>query len=136
MPRSESDILAMAPVKVKLGAKEYDIPAPPIPHSQAWRKKLIDVMGEIALFEALTSAASGEDSKTVSKMMTSVLLEFPDKLMQMVFEAGPDLPKEEIMQSATEEQMAIAYSQLMAVMFPCLPEARATLKMMRSRATQ
>lgn len=135
--RSESEILTMAPIKVKLGANTYDIPAPPIPKSQAWREKLLAVMGEIALFQAITAASSDQasNSQAVSDMMTSVLMQFPQKLIEMVFAAGPDLPREEIMQSATEEQMAIAFSQVMAVMFPCLPEARATMKVMRSRAS-
>jgi hypothetical protein len=70
----------------------------------------------------------GVDSKAFANGLTGALIEFPEKIIDLVFAYAPELPKEELLGSeeapgkATEEQFAHAFSQIMGVAYPFLPQ--------------
>lgn len=129
--RSESDMLAKVPIKVTLGEKLYDIPVLTILPSRKWRIKLNETMGQIV--NGFTSIGSANTSEAVSQGLTSALLRFPEKVAEMLFDyAGESLPQDEVLESATEEQLATAFSAVMQVAYPFLPQLTTVMKTMRT----
>jgi hypothetical protein len=116
-PRTEDDILARTPLSAKLGDKSYEIPLLAVTPQRKWRKKLF-----AELVPVLESFNSKVDVKSMETGLTAALLTFPEKLCEMVFAYAPELPAEEILESATEEQIATAFSSIMAVAFPFVPQ--------------
>ena len=106
--RTEEQILAKEPLKAKLGDKEYDLPILPVLKMAAWRKKLIIVANEIGGL-GVSLAALG-----------TAYIAFPEKVVDLVFAYAPELPKKEILKSATEEQFAEVFSSIIPVAFPFL----------------
>jgi hypothetical protein len=130
-PRTEDEILARTPLKVKLGEKEYDVPLLAVMAQREWRKKLFAELAPIlASFNFQVNGAS------MVQGLTASLLNFPDKLAEMVFAYAPDLPKDEILAQATEEQIAHAFSAIMAVAFPFLPQLGMMTQILKTAAPQ
>jgi hypothetical protein len=125
-PRSEDDILARTPLSVKLGDKEYAIPILAVTPTRAWRKNLFAELAPI-----LDSFSVRADGKSMANGLTAALLSFPEKLTDLVFAYAPDLPKEEILATATEEQIASAFSAIQAVAFPFLPQLGMVTQLLR-----
>lgn len=104
--RTEEQILTRAPIKAKLGDKEYDLPILPVIKMAAWRKKFIEVTNEFAGV-GVTLALVGQ-----------AFIAMPEKIADLVFAYHPALPKKEILKTATEEQLAAVLSQIIPVAFP------------------
>jgi hypothetical protein len=152
--RTESDILAKAPIKVKLGDKDYKIPVLTVLPAREWRIKLDTALGDIVRnFQPAPTA----DTNAFSTGLTGALIHFPEKVVDLVFlyrtyglvadmvvkEAipddqryarfleliaqsplpeAPDFPHNSILANSTEEQLAAAFSAVMAVAYPFLPQ--------------
>lgn len=123
MPRTEAEMISKAPIKVKLGDKEYKIPVLTILPSREWRIKLNDELaGIVEAFKPVENA----DSTAFGRGLASALIGFPEKMADLVFAyAGALLPKEEILKEATEEQIGTAFSAIMEVAYPLVPLAQA-----------
>ena len=130
--RSESDILAKAPIKVKLGDKEYKIPLLTVLPAREWRIRLnTELAGLTGSFTDVEAA----DATAVAKGMTFALIQFPEKLAELVFAySGDTLPKDEILAAATEEQLASAFSAVMQVAYPFLPQLATVTQVMRANS--
>lgn len=129
MPRTEAEMISKAPVKVKLGAKDYDIPVLTILPSREWRIKLNEAMASILASFDFTEHA---DAENLGHGLTSALIRFPEKMADLIFAyAGDVLPKDEILATASEEQIGTAFSRIMEVAFPLVP-----LKMAMKAAQQ
>jgi hypothetical protein len=79
--RTEDDILSRAPILVKLGDKEYSIPLLAVMAQREWRKKYVAELAPI--FDSLEYNTL--DLKSFVAGVTSCLLQFPDKLIDLVF---------------------------------------------------
>jgi len=130
-PRTEDDILSHAPISVKLGDKDYSIPLLAVQAQREWRKKLFAELAPILAAFNLTVEA-----KTMAAGLTASLLTFPEKLVDLVFLYAPGLPKDEILASATEEQIAVAFSAIMAVAFPFVPQLGMVRSLLRANLPQ
>jgi hypothetical protein len=128
--RTEDDILSRAPIVVKLGDKEYSIPLLAVMAQREWRKTLF-----AELVPILDSFKSKVDGKSIQTGLAAALLNFPEKLCDLLFAYVPDLPKEEILANATEEQIASAFSAIMGVAFPFLPQLGMVTDLLRATAT-
>jgi hypothetical protein len=127
MKRTEEQVLSKAPITVRLGDEDYKIQILTIRPSQLWRQKLIEVM------TAVTNNFSGPSmGEAMSSGLVAALRQFPEKLLDLVLEYGPDLPKEKIFQEATEEQVARSFSAIMEVAFPFLPQLGMVLQLTRA----
>jgi len=107
--RTEAQKLSRAPLKVKLGDQEYELPILGITRMAEWREKMIATAKEI-----------GELGISVFSL-GEAFLAFPEKIMQLVFAYAPNLPKDKILNpdnGATEEQFALAFSEIESVAFP------------------
>jgi hypothetical protein len=128
-PRTEDDILARTPLSAKLGDKDYSIPLLAVMAQREWRKNLF-----AELVPILESFNFTVDGKSMASGLTAALLTFPEKLCDLVFAYAPDLPQEEIFKSATEEQIATAFSSIMAVAFPFIPQLGMVTNLLRATA--
>jgi hypothetical protein len=128
-PRTEDDALSRAPLSVKLGDKDYSIPLLAVMAQREWRKNLFAELAPI-----LESFNFKVDGKSMATGLTATLLTFPDKLCDLVFSYAPDLPKDEILASATEEQIATAFSAIMAVAFPFVPQLGMVTNLLRANS--
>src|ERR1035441_7952907 len=112
--RSEEQVLTKAPLKVKLGNEDYELPILAIPRMAEWRHKVIATAKEIGGL-GVSLAGLGE-----------AFLAFPEKIMGLVFAYAPNLPQDKILdpdKGATEEQFALAFSEIESVAFPYLRQA-------------
>ena len=119
--RTESQILAQEPIKVRLGEKDYDVPLLRILAARAWRKKLVEEV------TAVSDVVKPDASTTPAFLngLAFLFLQFPEKLADLVFGYAPSLPREEIEENATEEQLAKAFGQIVEVAFPFVGELKA-----------
>lgn len=113
--RTEDEILSMAPITAKFGAREYSIKPLTILKQREWRKQLSAELGVI-----VSNFSMDADKRTVVRGLTESLTDFPEKVAELIFSYAPDLPKEEILATATEEQLNTAFSAIMQVAFPFL----------------
>jgi hypothetical protein len=118
-PRSESDDHAMTPLALRLGQHDYFVPLLTNEQARQWRKQLNDSLGDIVQNFQPTP---GVDTKAFANGLTGALIEFPDKLAELVFAYGSNLPQEEIQKSASPKQIAIAFSAMMGEAYPFLPQ--------------
>lgn len=115
MERTEEQILSKAPIKVRLGDEEYDIKPLPIMKAREWRSTLVETMRGI-----VGDMAAEQCRENVGPALTAALCGFPDKVAELVFAWAPQINKEKIMEEATEEQMARAFSAVMVMAYPFL----------------
>jgi hypothetical protein len=166
--RTESDMVAKAPVKVRLGDKDYRIPVLTVLPARDWRIKLNTEFGSLTGNFKVIEAT---DSNAMASAMTFSLIEFPEKVADLIFTyrtygflwesvikegllsdlwyprflellaaeplpEAPDFPRAEILANATEEQLATAFSAVMAVAYPFLPQLTLATQVMASSATR
>jgi hypothetical protein len=126
--RSEEDILSRTPIRVRLGDKDYDIPLLGINAQRKWRQKLgVDLEAIIKNFNQRDVS-----EKAMLNGLAGALVEFPEKLADLVFAYGTELPKDEILEKATEEQIAAAFSAIMVVAFPFLAQLGLVTQLVRA----
>lgn len=126
--RSEADIISRAPVTVKLGEHEYPIRPLPINKARAWREKLVEVMKSIVADMGATA-----EPENMGPAMTASLIAFPEKVSDLVFAWAPELNKELILEEATEEQMAAAFTVIMVFAYPMLAPLVLALRVSKSQ---
>ena len=132
MKRTEEQILSKAPIEVTFGEKKYQIKPLTILRQRQWRSKLSEDLKDIVSSFERKDASSA----ALATGLTKALLEFPEKLAELVFSYDPSLPKEQILDEATEEQIALAFSAIMAVAFPFLAQLGQVTGLMRAGLSQ
>jgi hypothetical protein len=125
--RTEAEMLSRAPLKAQLGNSTYELPILGMTRAAEWRELMFKEAAEAI------SVLSGEvtDLPVLISGLNTVLLHFPKKIAELVFAYNPELPKDAILASATEEQLAVVFSAIMEVAFPFGP----ILKAMQSAIT-
>ncbi|HJZ76947.1 MAG TPA: hypothetical protein VKE51_34690 [Vicinamibacterales bacterium] len=116
-------MLAMTPIRVRLGQADYSIPVLNNRKSKEWRDKLYAALAPIVAnfdFGTINLNDNHEQvSQAMSTKLSQELIAFPTKLADLLFEyAGDVLPKEEILDNASDEQIALAFSQVAEVGYP------------------
>lgn len=107
--QSEDEVVAQSPLSMKLGGKAYDITPLTLGKAMEWRKKFAPQLSKIMAGYGMQSAAP-ED----------YLLAFVDSaelMTNVVFGYCPNLPEEEILEKATEQEMFQAFAAVMGVAF-------------------
>jgi hypothetical protein len=122
LKRSESDMLEMRPIKVRLGKKDYEIPTLNNRQAAAWRDQLYEALGPLISTFDFGGIDLNANQATVSQMMSAKLcqelIQFPEKLSDLLFAYAPSLPKDEILEAATDEQIGLAFAQVAEVGYP------------------
>jgi hypothetical protein len=104
-------------VEVIFGGKPYSVEQLPALKARAWRAQLIRSARELS--ESLFRPTNGHDEHFFAGLATAYL-GFPDKLREMLFAYGVELPQEEITAVATDDELITAFAAVMRVAFPYL----------------
>jgi hypothetical protein len=126
--RSEEEVVAKKPLTVTLGSTKYSIQLLGITPQQEWRVKLTE-----SLFPVLDSFAAKTLKEALVGGLTGALMKFPQELIKLLFEYAPDLPKDKIMLEATEEQVALAFTAIMSVAYPFVPQLTTVTSLWRTK---
>lgn len=105
---------------ITLGGKDYPIRPLKLGDARRWRERVVPVMLEVTG----TMDASLSDPSALRQ----ALLNAPERLAEIVFSYAPELPREEIMESATEEELGAAFNQVMVAAFRPLMSMAGTVK--------
>lgn len=129
--RTDDEILSKAPIKVRFGAIEYDIAPLTLGPARKWREGFTGEMRNV--LESFQGEAAKE---TIPPALTSALIQFPEKIAEMVFSYAPNLAaqRENILDEATEEQMAFAFGRIMRLAFPYLAHLGTVTQVLRAKA--
>lgn len=129
--RTEEDVIAMRPVQVTLGTKEYPLKPLTIDQADAWRQSLDTEMQEVMReFEGESDLKSA-----IPASLAGALIRFPKKILQMVFLFSPEIKEheEEIKAEASEEQVALAFGRMMSLAYPFVAHLGVVTQVMRSK---
>jgi len=117
VPRTDAQMLGQLPIKLFFGEQTYDVKVLTVIKNREWKEKLAVkfgvIIGQLDAPAEISNFLGG---------LTMALIQMPDKLAEMVFEYAPDLPKEDILKIATDEQICLAFSEIMQVAYPFLAQ--------------
>lgn len=105
----------MNSINLTFGGKDYEVPQLSAIKSRAWRESLISSARLLA--QSLFKETNGHDEEFFAGLGISYLA-FPDKLAELIFAYAPQLPREEILLRATDDELIVAFSSLMKAAFP------------------
>jgi hypothetical protein len=133
-PRSESDIIKKT-LTLKFGEKEYQVPVLRMRKAAEWRKEYFERTKEVSSAMIVDNIDDkGHLNKAIGNALTGALIAFPEKIPELVFSYATTLPKEEIMESAYDEEFANAFAQIWQVAFsPFLANLGTVLEMQRAQ---
>lgn len=114
MERTDTQKLNREPIKVVLGNKEYTISPKPIFVSRKWKQKALPVVEK---FEGLFKIDLSNNAETIPAIKEFIFI-VTDELIDLVFDWETDLPKDLIMNSATEEELLEAAIVVIGLAFP------------------
>jgi hypothetical protein len=120
--RSESDMLAMAPIKIRLGMTDYEVPVLTNKKASEWREKLYTRLAPLVSAMDYGGIDLNSNRQTVSAAMsqklTQELLQFPLELKTLAQEFAPNVLTDEVFDEATDEQICLAFAQIAEVGYP------------------
>ena len=133
--RSESDVL-LKELKLSFGEKEYVVPVLRMKAAAKWREEYFKRTKEV--FDTMPAKFEGDQKElatAIGRGLMGALLEFPDKVPELVFSYAPSLPQEEILQAAFDQEFSRAFAQIWQVAFaPFLGSLGMVLEMQRAQA--
>jgi hypothetical protein len=103
--------------EVVFGGQPYTVAQLPVLKARAWREQLIG--SARVLSESLFRSTNGHDEHFFAGLGTAYL-GFPDKLLEMIFAYGQELPQAEITAAATDDELIAAFAAIVRVAFPYL----------------
>lgn len=112
--RTEDEKLTQAPITVILGGKSYKVKLLPIMHSRPWRKEVVVALSSLPKYAAVNM----DDLKLFGDAINQMLVAIPDTVIDLFFGYAKDLNREEIEAIATDDEMAIAFGQVIDLGFP------------------
>lgn len=128
--RTDDQKLSMAPIKVQFGGKEYEIPVRKILNARQWREQFIQSISDIAV--ELKGGVTSVDNFVGG--FAFAFLRFPEKLADLVFAYAPDLDRKLIEAEATEEELTLAFQNIMQVAFPFASALSMAMQVMKTAA--
>lgn len=129
--RTEEEILAQAPIKMRFGAADYDVNILRFTKAREWRENAIKAVQEIVA--AHTAECATNDAFTHG--LAFFFLEFPDKMVDLILAYAVDVPRAVIENDATDEQVAFAFGQVVSIAFPFTKELATISSVMGTAAT-
>ncbi len=114
MKRTEEEIVSQARIKVILGGREYKIAPLVIRDSREWRKKVISLIVDLPQLLKVTT----KDLEGFGGALKRIMVDNPDHVIDLFFEYAKDLDRDEIEGLATEEDIEVAFEEVMQVAFP------------------
>lgn len=115
-PRGEEQIVSQAPIKVVLGGKPYDIAPLVIKESRGWREEVVKLLASLPQYASITT----ENPEQFESGINALLMVMPDRIIDLFFQYGKNLPRDEIEDEATDLELADAFQKVVDVAFPLL----------------
>jgi hypothetical protein len=112
--RTEEQKVFSDPIRVKLGGRDYEIRPLVIRQSREWRKKLASAMADLPQYMGVDASNPDKFSEALNAMMVAL----PDQVVDLFFEYAKDLPREEIEDAATDDEIAKAFGEVIKLAFP------------------
>ena len=112
--RSEADIIAQTPITVRLGDQDHQVKLLVARDSRKWREESAKLLSKLPEYAAIDT----EDPDKFSKGMSALLVNMPDKVIDLFFLYAQDLKRKEIEAVATDAQICRGFEQVAAVAFP------------------
>lgn len=118
--RTEDDILDQAAIGLVLGKHEYPVKPLTIRKGKEWRGKVAE------LLNTLSAGPLGQQAATPQGFMSGLMVaffSFPDRVLDLLYDYSPELRahRAAIEDSATDEEVVVAFSRVMAVAYPFMP---------------
>ena len=104
--RTEEEKVLQSPVKVILGGKEYEIKPLPLKYALPWCRAVIKTTITGILSKAKISTDTPDQ---FDEAMNDVLVDRPEKLIDLFFDYARDLNKDEIMETASTNEVIDAF---------------------------
>jgi hypothetical protein len=120
--RTESDMLLMAPIKIRLGKTDYLVPALNNKKAAEWRAKLYERLAPLVASFDFSGIDLNSNAPTVSSAMsqrlTEELLQFPLDLKALTQAYSPDVLTDDAFEEASDEQICLAFAHVAEVGYP------------------
>jgi len=120
--RTESDMLSMAPIKLRLGMKDFTVPVLNNRKAAAWREQLFAALAPLVAgfdFSGFDlNTAQQQVSAAMATKLSQELIAYPQRLAELLIAFSPDNLKSEDLEEATDEQICLAFSQVAEVGYP------------------
>ncbi len=112
--RTEDEIVTRASIEVILGGKTFKIAPLVIRDSRGWRKKVVSLIAPLPALVKVTM----DDEEDFGNVLTTMMVTNPDQVLDLFFEYAKELDREEIESIATDDEMAVAFQEVIKVAFP------------------
>jgi hypothetical protein len=117
--RTEAQILAKEPLTLKFGTADYQVKILGFKKAEAWRKHAVDTVKSIVAVHR--TECDSNDAFTHG--LAFFFLQFPQKMLDLIlFYAGDEIPRQAVEDEATDEQISVAFGQIIAIAFPFTKE--------------
>ena len=134
MKRTEDQQVRQAPLCLTFGEnKEYKAKLRRINSAAEWREQAITRLESVV---GTFDNASESLGAALSQGLGAALLQFPEVVSELVFSYDPELPKEEILGIASDEQMALAFSTIMEAAYPYLAPLAMSMQVVKAVRSQ
>ena len=112
--RTEEQILASEPLTVILGGREREVKLLTIKASRAWRKTVVDLLISLPQFSQIDS----KDSMDSDRLANAINTLMGEQVADLFFAYAIELPRPDIEEEATDQELAIAFEQVTDIAFP------------------
>lgn len=123
--RTEDQIMAHEPIALQFGKKPYKVSPLPILKNKVWRGKMAEELNKLI---SSTAVPMGNMNAFMGGFMT-IFFGFPEVILDLIFAYAPDLPAQEIKINATDEEVVVAFSRILAVAYPFFDLLRAMMEL-------
>jgi uncharacterized membrane protein len=115
--RSEANKLSGTPIVDNLGGEDYNIFTKTIAKSRIWKEKSKPIIAKIQV----VMQTNGNNMESAQALI-GFLYDTWDEVMDLVFEWEETLPKEKILETATEEELFQAVIGVINLAFPLVKQ--------------
>lgn len=117
--RTEEQKLTQAPLNVTLGGKDYEVKLLSIKASAEWRRKAADAVCAVRDYAGMASdEKTASDGEAFAKSIRGLMSLSQDEVVNLFFAYARDLPRDIIENEANEQELAVAFDQVVEVAFP------------------
>ncbi len=116
--RTEDQIIAKDPLKLRFGTRDHDVPILGFRKAKEWRANAVDRVREIVNVHRTEC----DNNDVFTHGLAFFFLQFPDKMLDLICLYGPALDRNVIEDEGTDEQVARAFGQVVAIAFPFTKE--------------
>ena len=114
MERTEEQKVTSSPITVILGGESYEIKPLVIRESRRWRTQVVEALSVIPGYARATT----DDTELFTNALNAMLVQMPDKVLDLFFDYAPDLDRDHIESVANDSEVAEAFEQVVSIAFP------------------